>query len=181
MGFASSHRLIQRQISRLFGLSRSERRLMSAASMYAREQSITCISGALGKYENRFRFLNSNHALVYICWLSFFANRLSDGLHSLPTKLYLLNKTLHSVDIYFEVQMPASFFCEHPVGAVMGRASYGDNFFFYQQCTVGGSHRGSRLAYPTIGQNVRMFVGASILGDAHVKDNVTLGAGALEE
>ena len=178
MSYALGYALVLRQLSNLFGLTRSERRLARAAHLLAREQTAASIHATSGKYESKFEHLNSNHALIYIYWLSHASHRLSDGLNSLPTKIFLLNKALHSVDIYYEVELPALFFCEHPVGTVLGRATYGDNFFFYQNCTVGGSIRNGQVAYPKLGKNVRMYSGASILGDARVGDNVTLGAGA---
>ena len=174
-----AHRLVERQVSHLFGLSRSEKRLSRAAATSALEATGECLRTTPGKYEESFKYLNSNHSLVYVYWLSHFSHKLSNGTDSLATKLYLLNKALHAVDIFFEVEMPSAFFCEHPVGSVMGRADYGDRFFFYQNCTVGGSLRGGRLSYPKLGVNVRMYSGSSILGDAHVGDNVTLGAGAI--
>ena len=44
-------------------------------------------------------------------------------------KIYYLNKILHSVDIYHEVELPSTFFLEHPVGTVLGRAKYQDGLW----------------------------------------------------
>lgn len=79
---------------------------------------------------------------------------------------------MHSVDIYHEVELPSIFFLEHPVGTVLGRASYQDGFMAYQNCTVGGN----KGKYPTLGKSFRMMSGSKVLGDSVIGDNVTLAA-----
>lgn len=93
----------------------------------------------------------------------------------LADKVYYLNKVMNSVDLFYEIELPDHFGVEHPLGSVMGRAKFGDEFFFYQGCTVGGNH----LTYPTIGSNVTMYANSSIIGNCHIGDNVSLGAGCL--
>ena len=72
--------------------------------------------------------------------------------------------------------MPDVFMLVHPVGTVLGRASYGDFFVAYQNCTVGANHHGQ---YPTFGQGVMLYAGASVIGASLVGDDVTVAAGAL--
>lgn len=87
-------------------------------------------------------------------------------------KVYYLNKVLHSVDIFYEVNLPAVWCAEHPLGSVMGRAQYGDRFFFYQGCTVGGS----KDIYPVLGENVILYSNAKILGNCKIGSYVVLAA-----
>lgn len=62
----------------------------------------------------------------------------------------------------------------------MGRAKYGDGFFFYQGCTVGGTDgKNGEIYYPVLGENVQMFANSSILGRCNVGNNVKIGAGTL--
>lgn len=68
--------------------------------------------------------------------------------------------------------MPESFFLEHPVGTVLGRAQYGNRFFAMQNCTIGGN----KGYYPIIGNNVKMYSGAKILGNSIIGDNVSVAA-----
>lgn len=56
-----------------------------------------------------------------------------------------------------------------------GRATFGEYFFFYQGCTVGGDHN----TYPVIGHHVRLFANSTVLGESHIGNNVWIGAGAL--
>lgn len=95
-------------------------------------------------------------------------------------KLYYLNKLMNGLDMFYAIELPTHFGAEHPVGSVMGRAKYGDNFFFYQGCTVGGTHsKDGGIYYPVIEDNVRMYANSSILGNCHIGSNVQIGAGAL--
>lgn len=58
----------------------------------------------------------------------------------------------------------------------MGRAEYGNHFFFYQGCTVGGNKHNGELFYLTIGNDVIMYSNSKILGDSHIGNNVGLAA-----
>lgn len=89
-------------------------------------------------------------------------------------KVYCLNKLLNAVDLFYAIEFPEHWSCEHPIGSVMGRARYGDYFFFYQGCTVGGNHG----EYPVIGNNVTMYSNSKVLGKSHIGNNVIVGANA---
>jgi serine O-acetyltransferase len=117
--------------------------------------------------------VNPCHSGQYLIYLYFFSNVCSNiGEKNLADKLYYLNKIMHSVDIYHEVALPESFFFEHPVGTVLGRAKYGNKFFAMQNCTVGGN----KGKYPIIGENVKLYSGAKILGNCIIGDNVSVSA-----
>ncbi len=98
------------------------------------------------------------------------------GVGEAPDKIYYLNKMLNAVDLYYEINLPLHWSCEHPVGAVMGRAVYGDRFMFTQGCTVGGNWSDGKLCYPTIGKNVTMLSNSKIVGDSRIGDNVVMSA-----
>ena len=68
--------------------------------------------------------------------------------------IYYLNKIMHSIDWFYQVDLPIHFMAEHPLGSVLGKAKYGDFLFVYQGTTVGGNRRGGALSYPVIGNNV---------------------------
>ena len=63
---------------------------------------------------------------------------------------------MNGVDLFYAIELPPVFGAEHPLGSVMGRAKYGEGFFFYQGCTVGGTRKGEQLYYLKIGKNVKM-------------------------
>ena len=87
---------------------------------------------------------------------------------------------MHSVDLFYAIDLPSVWSAEHPLGSVMGRAKYSNGFFFYQGCTVGGTRdKQGLLYYPELEENVRMYANSSILGKCHIGRNVQIGAGAL--
>ena len=94
----------------------------------------------------------------------------------LADKVYYLNKVMNAVDLYYEIELPEHWTCEHPLGSVMGRAQYGDKFIFMQGCTVGGNWTNGELKYPIIGEQVTMLSNSKIIGDSHIGNNVTLSA-----
>jgi serine O-acetyltransferase len=91
----------------------------------------------------------------------------------LATKIYYLNKILHSVDWYYEIELPEYWGVEHPLGSVLGRAKYSNGFFFYQGCTVGGN----KGMYPHMGKNVILYSNVTVLGDTRIGDNVVISTG----
>jgi serine O-acetyltransferase len=60
----------------------------------------------------------------------------------------------------------------------MGRAKYGNRFFFYQGCTVGGNRNKGILEYPVIGENVTMYSDSKIIGNSIIGNNVLISANA---
>jgi serine O-acetyltransferase len=93
----------------------------------------------------------------------------------LPNKIFLLNKALHGIDAYYEVELPSVFLFVHPLGTVLGRAVYADYLTVYQRCGVGSNHD----IYPELGRLVTLHPGSSVLGRCKVGDNVSLAADAL--
>ena len=89
-------------------------------------------------------------------------------------KLYALNKAMASVDLFYQVELPDIFTFDHPLGSVMGRASYSDYFTFSQGCTVGNN----RGIYPRFGQSVFMLSDSKVIGDCEIGSNVIIGANA---
>src|SRR5262245_16138731 len=78
----------------------------------------------------RFSHLYTDQYAVFLYYLSNSAFTAAPG-HPLADKAYALNKALHSLDAYYEVGLPDIFALQHPVGSVLGRASYSDYFLCY--------------------------------------------------
>jgi serine O-acetyltransferase len=85
---------------------------------------------------------------------------------------------MHSVDWYYEIELPEYWGCEHPLGSVLGRAKYSDGFYFFQGCTVGGD-KGTQPKYPTLGKNVILYSNATVLGDTTIGNNVVISTGTV--
>ena len=91
---------------------------------------------------------------------------------TLADRVYYLNKSLNSVDLFYQVEMNNVFFLDHPFASVMGRANYGKFFTFAQSCTVGNN----KGIFPKIGDNVRLSASVTLLGDCNIGDNVTFAS-----
>lgn len=167
-------KLLFKRMSNFFFLSKDEKKSIKEVHPLVLEKINICFQGIENKYFRKnnllyFTPIHSGQYLIYLYWLShMFANRGGE----LKDKFYYLNKILHSVDIYAEVELPPVFFFEHPLGLVLGRAEYGNNFFAMQGCTVGGN----KGKYPIIGENVKMYSNSKIVGNSKIGNNVWLSA-----
>lgn len=121
-----------------------------------------------------FSHLHSDH---YATYLYFLANQLAeDGAElSLCEKLFYLNKTLHGVDLFYSIRMPDIFLLVHPIGTVIGNASFDDYLVIYQNCTIGSGHEG---VYPSFSKGTILYSGVSVIGECSVGENCVFGAGA---
>lgn len=172
---AIKQQLLQ-QLSSFFFLNKEDGLLINAKIRGVISRCEYCFSHTKNKYYScdGETYFNPYQSAQYTIFLYYFANTISRDTHNrlLADKLYYLNKIMNGCDLYHEVNLPDYFTLDHPVGSVMGRAEYGEGFSFGQNCTVGNN----RGIYPVIGQNVRMCVSSSIIGNCHIGNNVIIGA-----
>lgn len=168
--------LLNKQLNNFFFLTIEENKTLQNAFDEVWEKVFYCFKDIDNKYFKRegvlyFNPYHSGQYLIYLYYFSYVCSMIFKN-KGLADKLYYLNKLMHACDIYHEVSLPTSFFLEHPVGTVLGRATYGNHFFAMQNCTVGGN----KNKYPTIGNNAKLYSGAKVLGNSHLGNNVTLAA-----
>ena len=65
----------------------------------------------------------------------------------------------------------------HGALVINGDAKVGENCTFHGQCCIGNN--GESQGAPVIGNNVEIGVGAMIIGDIYIADDVKIGAGAV--
>lgn len=123
----------------------------------------------------RFNHLHSDQYAIFLYYLANTAHREKPG-HPAADKAYGLNKALNGLDAYYEVELPDIFAVQHPVGTVLGRASYSDYFMAYQNCTVGSNLEGD---HPVIGRGVVMYGGSRIIGKTRIGENCLVSNGEL--
>ena len=116
---------------------------------------------------------NSDQYATFLYFLGNSAFRQGVG-PDLPTKAYLLNKALHGVEIFYEVALPEKFLLVHPIGTVLGRATYGNYFTAYQGCAIGSNLTGE---YPIFGEGVAMFAGSRTIGQCRIGGNTMISTG----
>lgn len=149
---------------------------LGASLITALERVEYCFARVERKYYRHdgkvlFDHLNSDHMATL---LYFLGNTLwqETGEAALPTRLFYLNKIMHGLDLFYSVRMPEVFLLVHPVGTVLGNASYGDYLVVYQNCTVGAVTD----VYPRFGTGTILYSRSSVLGDCHVGSNVVFAA-----
>lgn len=121
-----------------------------------------------------FSHLHGDQFAMFLYLLANTAHKMGAG-DDLPSKLFLLNKALHGIDAFYEVELPSVFLFVHPLATVLGRARYSDYLVVYQRCGFGSNHD----VYPTLGEFVTLRPGASVLGNSRIGRNCTIAAESL--
>lgn len=104
---------------------------------------------------------NPYHSVSWMIFLYRLSWHIAHDNEEIPKEadmVYYLNKIMHSTDWFYMVNLPTHFYCEHPLGCILGRAEYSDYLMVYQGVTVGGNRTSGKLYYPKIGKNVCMYV-----------------------
>ncbi|MDX1813244.1 MAG: serine acetyltransferase [Candidatus Bathyarchaeia archaeon] len=129
--------------------------------------------------------------LSYPCVLAITTYRIAHELYvrGIPLIPRIMSEHVHSltgIDIHPGAKIGNNFFIDHGTGVVVGETTeIGDNVKLYQGVTLGalsfpkdekGNIIKGRKRHPTIGNNVVIYSGATLLGaDAVVGDNVVIG------
>jgi len=91
-----------------------------------------------------------------------------------------LARVLTGIEIHPAATIGRSLFIDHGMGTVIGETTeIGDNCTLYQGVTLGGTGKGTGKRHPTLGNNVVVGVGASVLGNIVIGDNALVGAGSV--
>ncbi|WP_041825728.1 hypothetical protein [Laribacter hongkongensis] len=115
------------------------------------------------------------HSTQYCQFLYYLANTIwaAEGASPLCTKLFVLNKMLNGIDLFYEIKMPEVFFIGHSVGIVLAKASYENYLVLYQNSTVGKNHG----VAPVIESGVIMYPNTAIIGRCHVRSGTVISQG----
>ena len=129
--------------------------------------------------------------LSYPCVLAITTYRIAHELYlqGIPLIPRIMSEHIHSqtgIDIHPGAKIGKNFFIDHGTGVVIGETTeIGDNVKLYQGVTLGalsfpkdekGNIIKGRKRHPTVGNNVVIYSGATLLGpDAVIGDNVVIG------
>ncbi len=84
------------------------------------------------------------------------------------------------VEIHPGAQIGRRFFIDHAMGVIIGETTIiGDDCTLYQGVTLGGTGKETGKRHPTLGNNVLVGVGASVLGNVTIGDGAKIGGGAV--
>jgi serine O-acetyltransferase len=91
-----------------------------------------------------------------------------------------VNRWLTGVEIHPGAHVGCRFFIDHGMGVVIGEtAEIGDDVLMYQGVVLGGTSVEKTKRHPTIGNNVVIGAGATVLGPITVGDDARIGAGSV--
>jgi serine O-acetyltransferase len=141
-----------------------------------------CFDGISNKYyhEGDDVFFNHLHSDHYCTFLYLVSNEAYlNNATILATKLFLLNKYLHGLDLYFSVKLPEVFMLVHPVGSVIGNAEYSNKIVIYQNCSIGSVLKDGKYIYPRFGENIVLYSRTSVIGECNIGNNVIFGANSF--
>jgi serine O-acetyltransferase len=163
---------LERQLDAIHPPFHSPTHISSHAAELAYRHTLENIRVVRGESEHGFNPAISGQYATFIYFLAREIHK--DGVYlETGTRLFLLNKTLNGIDLFYAVEMPPHFLIRHTVGAVFAKANYGDFCVFHQGCTVGRFENDR----PTLGNGVVLYPGAAIIGRSRVGSNVVVSAG----
>ena len=122
-------------------------------------------------------YFHHRHSDHYAMFLYLLSNEAwQQGALVLAEKAFLLNKALHGIDAFYSIQLPEVFFFVHPIGTILGHASYGNYLVVYQNVTVGSDVGG---VYPQFGESCVLYAKCSVIGACQIGANAVIAAHAF--
>ncbi|NGZ05832.1 MAG: hypothetical protein G8237_05690 [Magnetococcales bacterium] len=115
------------------------------------------------------------HSTQYCTFLYYLANTIwrAERAQSVCTKLFLLNKSLNAIDLFYEIELPEIFLIGHSVGIVFAKATYGNRLVIFQNSTI-GKNRG---VAPVLEEDVVLYPNAAVLGSSLVRQGSIVARG----
>jgi serine O-acetyltransferase len=138
----------------------------------ALERLHRCINACSPWRPDEFNVLQSSQHTAFLYYL---ANTIwkRSGDTEAPTRLFLMNKALNGIDLFYEIAMPEVFYIGHSVGIVLAKATYGNYLVLYQNSTV-GRHKDQ---IPVLGDRVVLYPNTAVIGRSMVEDDSVVSQG----
>ena len=138
----------------------------------ALERLHRCINACAPWRPDEFNVLQSSQHTIF---LYFLANTIwtRSGDAAAATRLFLMNKALNGIDLFYEIAMPQVFYIGHSVGIVLAKATYGEFLVLYQNSTV-GRHKDQ---IPVIGERVVLYPGSAVAAGSVIEDDAVVSQG----
>ena len=98
----------------------------------------------------------------------------------IPRMISQISRFMTGLEIHPGATIGQGFFVDHGTGVVIGEtAVIGNNVVIFHNVTLGGTGKHPGKRHPTIGNNVLIGTGATLLGPITVGDNVKIGANSF--
>jgi serine O-acetyltransferase len=130
----------------------------------------------ISKERQTYDYFNSHYSMLFLYKLShlIFINETEINYSkNVSEKLYLLNRMLNGLDLYYKIKMPKIFLIGHGLGTVFSNATYSENLVVYQNVTIGVQND----KYPIIEKDVIIYPNCTIAGDCIIGENSVIGSG----
>lgn len=124
-----------------------------------------------------FSHLHSDQYSQYLYFLSnqFWHDELDEDV---CRKLLGLNRALVGIFVSYKLDLPDHFLFGHPLGTIIGNASYEDGLVVYQGVTINSGKDGTGEFIPKIGRGCFFAAGAKVVGLEPIGDRVSVGVNA---
>lgn len=165
---------IVRQVANFFPDDFNIKDAIMENTVDALQRTVRCINSIIAWRDQGFNYLVSGQYATFLYFLSNCIWKNSANADA-ATRIFLLNKALNGIDLFYEIEMPQYFGIAHTVGMVFSKGTYGEYCLFHQGCTV-GRHG---VNYPTIEAGVVMFPGSMILGNCLIRENTVISPGVI--
>lgn len=91
-----------------------------------------------------------------------------------------LTRFLTGIEIHPGARIGRRFFIDHGMGIVIGETTeIGDDVLMYHGVTLGGTSTRNEKRHPTLGDDIVVGAGATVLGAVHVGSHSIIGANAV--
>ncbi|HUW23854.1 MAG TPA: serine O-acetyltransferase [bacterium] len=91
-----------------------------------------------------------------------------------------ISRWITGVEIHPGATIGGKFFIDHGMGVVIGETTeIGNNCLLYQGVVLGGTSPEKKKRHPTLGDNVVVGAGATLLGAIKIGENARIGAGSV--
>jgi serine O-acetyltransferase len=98
----------------------------------------------------------------------------------IPRFISHVSRLITGIEIHPGAKIGKGVFIDHGMGVVIGETSeVGDYVTLYQGVTLGGTGKEKGKRHPTVGNNVVIAAGATVLGPITIGDDSKVGAGAV--
>jgi serine O-acetyltransferase len=138
-------------------------------------EAITETNKIIGKYNKipkTFNLLQTHHSAVFFYKLAQTLQKNEEYL-IICEKLYLLNRMLNGLDLFYKIKMPDFFLIGHGLGTVFSNSIYGNYLVVFQNVTIAFQDN----FYPEISEKVVIYPNSIIAGNTHIGSNCVIGAG----
>jgi len=117
------------------------------------------------------------HALWFHRIAHFFYKRKE---HVIARLISHISRWITGIEIHPGATIGRKFFIDHGMGVVIGETTeIGNNCLLYQGVVLGGTSREKKKRHPTLGDNVVVGAGATLLGAIKIGENARIGAGSV--